>query len=325
MAEYLAHQRSMIESALNRHIPKSSVPGADKLNDALNYALFPGGQRWRPLFTLMGASLAGREDFTADSDAMAVACSVEFLHTSSLIFDDLPSMDDAGLRRGKAALHLVFGQGTSILAALALLNQSYTLLASVGSSEVAKRLVSEASFCIGSNGMIGGQAVDLRSGESPCGATQTGGRNLKTTALTRLMMIGGAMTANARENEILALARFGECLGLAYQIYDDLLDASDAGTASGKTARQDARLARPSVLSDLRTDEAVKLAFSAIEEGIEGLQKNFKNSQTLTVIVSVVEHLFLNLRKCGDAVLSCDKTLGASIGSSETVLVKDAG
>ncbi len=297
LAEYLTSQRGAIDSALSLHLPKSSVPGADTLNQALSYALFPGGKRWRPVFTILGAALIRQSDFTPDSEVLKIACAVEFLHTSSLILDDLPSMDDADQRRGKATLHLVFGENIAILTALSLLNQSYALLAAVRSSDVAQKLVSEICFCIGSNGMIGGQAVELHGDDGfPC-TSHIGGRNLKTTALTRLMMTSGAITCNARDNEISALARFGECLGLAYQVYDDLLDVCDEGVVSGKTAHQDARLSRPSAVSDLGIDGTVKLVGDTIEEAIAELQRNFENRLALHTIVSATQYLFRDLKR----------------------------
>lgn len=297
LAEFFTRQKPLIEAGLNNHLPNSSVPGAEKLNDALRYALFPGGRRWRPIFTLLGASLTAPTKSTFDIDAISVACAVEFLHNSSLIFDDLPSMDSADRRRGKAALHLVFGEDAAILAALALLNQSFTLFADIASPAAAQKLVLQASRCIGSNGMIGGQAADLHGGQSDSCTLHTGGRNLKTTALTKLMMTGGAIASNAADDEVAALARFGECLGLAYQIYDDLLDVCDEEVVSGKTAHQDARLSRPSAVTDLGIGGSVKLARDTIEEGVAVLQSIFENRPALEIIVSAAQYLFRDLEK----------------------------
>lgn len=308
LAAFLTRQKPIIEAALNKHLPKSSVPGAERLNSALRYALFPGGRRWRPVFTLLGASLTEQRESRSTIDALAVACAVEFLHTSSLILDDLPSMDNADLRRGKDALHLVFGEDAAILAALALLNQSYGLFADLRSGDAAQKLVREASLCIGSNGMIGGQAADLHGGAGLSGELFTDGRNMKTTALTRLMMTGGAIAGNAPDNEVSALARFGECLGLAYQIYDDLLDTCDEATVSGKTAHQDVRLSRPSAIADLGIAAAVKLAHTVIEEGVAVLRRNFQHRPALDTIVSAAEYLFRDLDKYACVTPSCDET-----------------
>ena len=143
--------RDLIESHLRALLPTSGLRETDRLNAAIRYAVFPGGKRMRPILTLLGAEAAGGQ---AEA-ALDAACAVEFLHAGSLIFDDLPAMDNARERRGVPALHLVFGEDIAVLAALALLNQAYAIF---GRSP---RLIAEAVSCIGINGMIGGQAVDL--------------------------------------------------------------------------------------------------------------------------------------------------------------------
>ena len=125
LARFVASERPAVESELRKHLPVSSLPGARRLNDALEYAVFPGGKRLRPALALLASTLAG----ASREQSLSIACAVEFLHSSSLVLDDLPSMDDANLRRSRRALHLVFGEGMAVLAAVALLNQSYVLLA----------------------------------------------------------------------------------------------------------------------------------------------------------------------------------------------------
>ncbi len=191
--------RDLIECRLRELLPESGLPGSDRLNDAIGYAVFPGGKRMRPILTLLGAESVGG-DFDAALDA---GCAVEFLHASSLIFDDLPAMDNARERRGLPALHLVFGEDVAVLAALALFNQAYAIF---GRSP---RLIAEATSCIGVSGMIGGQAVEGME---------------KTTSLLRLALTAGAIACGASSADVRALARCGECLGEAYQLYDDLLD-----------------------------------------------------------------------------------------------------
>ena len=123
-AKFVASERDSVEAALRRSLPLSTLARAGRLNGALEYAVFPGGKRLRPALSLLAARLAG----AAPKQGLKVACAVEFLHTSSLILDDLPSMDDAAVRRRRPALHLVYGEGVAVLAAVALLNQSYALL-----------------------------------------------------------------------------------------------------------------------------------------------------------------------------------------------------
>jgi geranylgeranyl pyrophosphate synthase len=217
--------QSLIEAALAAALPVSTLKGSEVLNEAIRCAVYPGGKRMRPMFTLLAAQAAGVDP----ARALDAACAVELLHSSSLIFDDLPCMDDADLRRNRPAVHLLFGESTALLAGLALMNQAYALFAS------SPCLVREAAACIGVNGMIGGQAVDV-SGQD------LESRDRKTSSLMRLTLMAGAEAAGAPEASVELLARCGERLGRAYQMLDDLMDCC---AESGKTAAQDERHHRP--------------------------------------------------------------------------------
>jgi geranylgeranyl diphosphate synthase type II len=275
LCQFIESQRQSLEQALDEALPRSRQLYAARLNEALEYALFPGGKRWRPMLTLLGATLVG----AAPRQALPVACAMEFLHTSSLIFDDLPAMDDAGVRRGRPALHRVYGESVALLAALALLNESYALLVRAareqGRCEAGLRLVEEAARCIGSDGMIGGQAVDLVLCGKGQGDEALASRNLKTTALMRLTLSAGALACGASAQEIAALGRFGDALGMAYQICDDLLDEFGASDSLGKPAGQDARHARASYTAELGATGAHRFAVSLIEEGLQALRDQF--------------------------------------------------
>src|SRR5262249_3699407 len=147
LPNFITLHQPMIEAALEQSLPLGAQHGRERLNEALRAAIFPGGKRWRPILTLLGTMTAGGDT----RSALPIACAIEFLHSSSLILDDLPAMDDARLRRGRAALHLIYGEGLALLTALALLNQAYALLASAGPNS----LIAEAARCIGTDGMIG--------------------------------------------------------------------------------------------------------------------------------------------------------------------------
>ncbi len=230
-----------IESALAALLPQSGHKGARQLDDALHYAVFPGGKRLRPMLCLLGARFFGHET----EAALPAACAVEFIHTSSLIFDDLPCMDDAQVRRGRPVLHLVYGEDAALLAGIALLNQAYALFGRT------PNLIREATECIGVQGMIGGQALDLSL--EPGDEDSLLARNRKTSAMMRLALTAGALGCGASPEEVAPLASAGQYLGDAYQIGDDLLDARRTSTHTGKTAGQDRRHNRP---SHLRLDEA---------------------------------------------------------------------
>ncbi|MDX2032830.1 MAG: polyprenyl synthetase family protein [Blastocatellia bacterium] len=275
LVTFIRRHRQAVEEELGDRLPLSSQPHALRLNEAIRYSLFPGGKRWRPLLTLLGAELAGARA----GAAMPAACAMEYLHTSSIILDDLPAMDDAEVRRGRKTLHLVFGESVAMLAALALLNESYALLArnarEVGNDGAAARLVEKAAACIGANGMIGGQAVDLVLQGEGRGAAALASRNLKTTALMRLTMAAGAIACGAEEEEAVALADFGESLGMAYQICDDLLDELGASDVLGKPAKQDARHARATHVAELGIEGAQRLAADLVDDGVRTLRGRF--------------------------------------------------
>ena len=273
---FVARERAAIEGALREAMPTSSLAGAGRLNEALDYAVFPGGKRLRPALALLASDLAG----ASRPQGLRVASAVEFLHSSSLILDDLPSMDDAGFRRDRRALHLVYGEGVAVLAAVALLNRAYALLAEAaracGEPCAVGALVAEAARCVGADGMVGGQAVDLETCAARTDDEALASRDLKTVALMRLMMTAGALACGAPRGDTRALADLGECFGRAYQVCDDLLDGDgEAGAATGKPAGQDARHARPTAVSAYGRAGARRLASRLVARGVGRLTSQF--------------------------------------------------
>ncbi|MDX6710616.1 MAG: geranylgeranyl diphosphate synthase, type [Blastocatellia bacterium] len=269
--EFIDSHRGRLEEALGNWLPLSSIFGTDRFNQALQYAVFPGGKRLRAYLTHVASLLGG----VSDEQALKLSCAVEFIHTSSIILDDLPSMDDADLRRTRPALHLVFGEGIAVLVAVALLNQAYALFANsvqgVAPAERVKKLIKEATRCIGSVGMIAGQAAELLSSGVRTDDLVLYSRELKTTALMRLMMVAGGIVSGASDADLEALATYGECLGKAYQIYDDLADATGDRESTGKSVGQDSRHRRPSIIKGLDREESRKLATGIIEAGKDAL------------------------------------------------------
>lgn len=281
---YISQNRQAIEHALSDFLPVSTQPRAACLNDALRYSLFPGGKRWRPILTLLGAELVG----ATPQAALPAACAMEYLHTSSIILDDLPAMDDADMRRGRESVHVVYGESIALLAALALLNESYALLVRTatgsGFPEAGTKLVREAANCIGSNGMIGGQVVDLVLQGAGHRADALISKNLKTTSLMRLTMVAGAMACGACDDDIDALADFGEALGLAYQICDDLLDELGRSEDLGKPVRQDHRHCRSNFVSELGIEGAHLKAVSLIDGGRNRLLDRFGQAEKVAML-----------------------------------------
>jgi len=271
----LNEQSSAMEAALRELLPLSRLEGSGRLNAAVDYAVFPGGRRMRPALTVLAAEVCGGPA----TKALRAACAVEFLHTASLIFDDLPCMDDAALRRGRAAVHVAFGADLATLAGLALLNQAYKLFALV-SPWLLQLAVTE----IGPNGMIGGQAVDLEG-------LPARSRLQKTTALTRLTMAAGAISAAAPAPDVRVLSSFGDALGEAYQILDDLADAFGDESLLGKTAGQDARHCRMSAAVQFGAGEAREHAASLMGHACAELRGHFGPCEAVTLLESFARTL----------------------------------
>jgi len=297
LATFIEVHQPLVETALRRALPISNKPGTGRFNEALHYAVFPGGKRLRPIITLLAGRLAG-----VGAEGMSSACAIEFLHSSSLILDDLPGMDDADLRRNKKALHLVFGEGLAVLAAVALLNQAYALFVASaralgGESRIAE-LLSEATSCIGANGMIGGQVIDLEANATELNHHGLADRDAKTIALMRLMTTCNALAAGASSDDCAALAGFGEYLGGAYQTCDDLLDQLAESSLTGKTSGQDSRHWRPSAITKLGHQEAYRRAVSQLEKAKALLESRFGNAAEVRLLCEIgdlvtndVEHL----------------------------------
>jgi geranylgeranyl diphosphate synthase type II len=230
--QYVENARPQIEKSLRDYLPLAPPQIETKFNEAVEYALFSGGKRLRPVLTLLGAELFGGKP----EMLLPAAAAVEFIHTSSLIFDDLPCMDNADERRGKTSVHEKFGEGLAVLVAIGFLNASYGLIFVNHTPTPERAMAAHAELveCIGASGMIGGQSVDLALAKG-AGATDVSEyesesiRNLKTSALMRLCLRVGAILAGANYFELASLSRYAELLGDAYQLSDDLIDLREDG------------------------------------------------------------------------------------------------
>jgi len=243
-----------IEARLRRLCPRSSLAGAEKLNEALIYAISSGGKRVRPLLCLLAAGVLR----TPAETALEIACGVEFLHLSSVILDDLPAMDDAKTRRHRPALHVAYGEAVAILAAMALYAEAFSIFAPW------PPIVREAAQATGCNGMTGGQAADLNGP----GAS----RFEKTTALMRFALTAGGMAGQADAGQLDVLARFGALTGEAYQICDDLLDALGSERLAGKTVGQDVRHGKRVFAPGFGIEEARRRMQGLIAEAVRTLR-----------------------------------------------------
>jgi geranylgeranyl diphosphate synthase type II len=206
----------------------------------MRYSLFAGGKRIRPILCMEAArAVAAEPDGVA-----ACACSLELIHTYSLIHDDLPALDNDDYRRGKLTNHKVFGDAMAILAGDALLTLAFQVLAELATTAERKaKLIAELSTASGTvGGMIGGQVADLEGeGKPPDAALLESIHRAKTGALLRASLRLGAIYAGASTEQYAALSCYGEHVGLAFQIVDDILDVEESSEALGKTAGKDAQ------------------------------------------------------------------------------------
>lgn len=221
MNRYFEKNRKLIDGALDKYLPKKAAgPGA--IHNAMRYSVFNGGKRIRPVLVLESARVTkGNMD-----DALLLACAIEMIHTYSLIHDDLPSMDNDDTRRGKPSCHIKYGEATAILAGDALLTLAFDTIARIKNKGKVSEIILEVSKAIGTSGMIGGQAMDLKAKEKDKTDLPTIEYiNIrKTGSLITAALKIGAIVSNTRQKEIKALAAYGENIGLAFQIIDDMLD-----------------------------------------------------------------------------------------------------
>lgn len=240
----LDEARSMTDSALDEFLPSASTPPA-RLHQAMRHAVLAGGKRVRPALVL-GACQAVGGNVQACRPAMAA---VEFLHTYTLVHDDLPAMDDDDLRRGKPTVHVAFDEATAILAGDALQTLAFTCLSQLP-AQAARACLQVLGTASGSVGVVGGQQDDLDSEQARGGASEDPAATLerihrrKTAALIRAACEMGAICGGANEVHRRDLAHFGEHVGLAFQIIDDLLDISADATTLGKTPGKDAHVGK---------------------------------------------------------------------------------
>ncbi len=235
--QYLGERSARVDKALGQFLPKTGVKPAT-LHKAMRYSIFAGGKRLRPILALAAAEACGGEI----EAALPHACAVECIHTYSLIHDDLPCMDDDDLRRGRPTNHKVFGEGVAVLAGDALLTVAFEILTHAKPTRryAMTTLVRELSVASGSQWLIAGQVLDLEGEGKPVAPKDLKFiHQSKTAALLTASIRLGAMSANAPEAKLQALTDFGQALGLAFQIIDDILDVTQTSEKLGKSAGKD--------------------------------------------------------------------------------------
>src|SRR4051794_11671208 len=255
----------------------------------MRYSLMAGGKRLRPMLVLAAAEAIAERGGGPSNDigslALPAACAIEMIHTYSLVHDDLPAMDNDTLRRGRPTSHVVFGEGMAILAGDGLLTEAFNLLArepatapGLTANELAVRklhaiaVISEAA---GARGMVGGQAIDLSAalaGSMPLDGTALQQMHArKTGALIRASALTGAIMAGSSQSQLTAIDGYGDALGLAFQIVDDILDVEGASADLGKTAGKDAAAGKPTYPALFGLAESRRLAADCADRALQAL------------------------------------------------------
>ncbi len=265
---YLESKRTAVEIALQNLMlqPKGSF---EQHIEAMRYSLFAGGKRVRPILCLAAAE-AVSDSVETMTNLMPIACALECIHTYSLIHDDLPAMDDDALRRGKPTSHTIFGEAEAILAGDSLLTWAFDLLSenSAGTlpAKIQLNIIQIIAKAAGPVGMVGGQSLDIanENKEFPFQTLQTIHKN-KTGALITASIHAGAVGSEASPDQINQLISYGDYIGLAFQIVDDLLNATSTTEQLGKTAGSDADRGKATYPAFFGIEETKKKAHQAID------------------------------------------------------------
>ncbi|HNQ47095.1 MAG TPA: polyprenyl synthetase family protein [Syntrophorhabdus sp.] len=269
--KYLLDKKILIENSL-KDIALSFHDCPSPLRDAMEYTLFSNGKRIRPILAITTCEAMGK----SCDDILPFACAIEMIHSYSLIHDDLPTMDNDDMRRGKATCHKAFGEATALLAGDALLTEAFRVMSDNRytertNSRITKQLIFEISSAAGAMGMVGGQVMDVLS------EGKEGTRDVlhyihthKTTALLRASVRVGAIFAGAKVRELKKLTKYGESVGLAFQIRDDLLDAEGEEIKVGKRLKKDSTKQTymkhyGPIASKIRLEQLVEDAVQAVQ------------------------------------------------------------
>lgn len=272
LEEYLRQQQHRVEAALDQLLPATDRYPPE-LMDAMRYSVFAGGKRLRPVL-----ALAATETVGGDVDAvLPAACTLEYIHTYSMIHDDLPAMDDDAYRRGKPTNHMVYGEAMAILAGDALLTHAFELLSSPLLAErFSASLLLQVSHCLaraaGSFGMIGGQVVDIASEGQQVDITVLEYiHRHKTAALIEAAVTIGALLGGGATEQVQALQEYGHKVGWAFQIADDILDVEGDTTTLGKEVGRDAQQEKATYPALLGVEVSRQRATTLMQQGIDAL------------------------------------------------------
>ncbi|MEW6114173.1 MAG: polyprenyl synthetase family protein [Thermodesulfobacteriota bacterium] len=282
---YLATRRGLVDEALDRFLPQEDAKPA-ALHKAMRYSVFAGGKRLRPILAMAAAEAVGGDP----GSILPLTVALECVHTYSLIHDDLPAMDDDDLRRGKPTVHKVFDEATAILAGDALLAFAFEVLSSPGMARVHRlerviAVIGELSAASGSRQLVAGQMSDLLSEGKPVSREDVEYIVWnKTAALIRAAVKCGALLAGGSPEEVSLLSRFGENLGAAFQIKDDLLDLEGDAAKLGKAVRKDEKRGKATFPHLLGRDEARAVMQELIDTAQDAVRPFGDRAEPLVMI-----------------------------------------
>ena len=288
---YLQAQQERVEAALDHCLPAPDA-APPTLSEAMRYSVFAGGKRVRPILLLAAAGAVG-----GDSDSvLPAACAMEFVHTYSLIHDDLPAMDDDDYRRGKPTSHKVFGEAVAILAGDALLTHAFDVMTCpVMRGRFAPPVLLEATHCLaraaGFAGMVGGQAADMNSeGRAVSVDVLEYIHRHKTAALIGAAVAIGGLLGGGSTAQLGALKRYGQAIGLAFQIADDVLDVEGDSTALGKQVGQDAQHGKATYPALLGLEASRRHAAALLQEALAALDPFDDGADRLRQLARFIVH-----------------------------------
>jgi geranylgeranyl diphosphate synthase type II len=280
LTDTLEHGRALADAALDRLIPLETQHPVS-IHKAMRHSVFAGGKRLRPVLCMeSGRMVAGK--LPAGIENLGAA--IEMLHTYSLIHDDLPALDNDDLRRGRPTCHKVFGEAIAILAGDALQTQAYEVMAKLKCpAEARVSIVEEIARGTGTvDGMIGGQVVDLEAEHSkPDASVLEYIHRAKTAALITASLVSGGMYAGAKDSEVTKLRTFGQSIGLAFQIVDDVLDVTQTSEQLGKTAGKDTASEKATYPALFGIDESLHKADALVNQAFAELDSFGERAETL--------------------------------------------
>ena len=295
LADWMTPHLQSVEQALMQWIEPEAPAG---LGQAMRYAVLDGGKRLRPLLVLAAAQAVGGAQADAGPAALRAACAIELIHAYSLVHDDMPCMDNDVLRRGKPTVHVQFGQAQALLAGDALQALAFELITPPDGSvpaPVQAALAGLLARAAGYQGMAGGQAIDLASvGLALTEAQLRQMHRLKTGALLLCSVQMGAVCAGQPDARVMnALTRFGEALGLAFQVVDDILDVISDSATLGKTAGKDVAADKPTYVALMGLAPAQAYAAQLHQQALDALDASglpLAQTQALRALANMVIH-----------------------------------